>query len=108
MVFRYFRAIRREAPRRKPRSSEAPSNLKIPQESSILSERGVGTPVHVARLLGSSGRLAELETPHPFFRGRLGTNARKRRGLSTVIWCSTWSVAPAAFSFGRNTVNVLA
>jgi len=40
------------------------------------------------------------------FRGRLGTNARKRRGLSTMIRCRTSSLAPAAFSFGTNTVNV--
>ena len=42
------------------------------------------------------------------FRGRFGTNARNRRGLSTMIWCSTSSLAPAAFSFGRNTVTVFA
>ena len=38
----------------------------------------------------------------------LGTNARKRRGLSTMIWRSTSSFAPAAFNFGTNTVSVLA
>jgi len=25
-----------------------------------------------------------------------------------MIWCSTWSLAPAAFTFGKNTVNVFA
>ena len=37
-----------------------------------------------------------------------GTNARKRRGLSTTIRRSTSSPAPAALSFGTNTVKVLA
>ena len=37
-------------------------------------------------------------------RGRFGTKARKRRGLSTVIRCSVASSAPAALSFGTNTV----
>ena len=42
------------------------------------------------------------------FRGRFGTNARNLRGLSTIIRWSTWSLTPAAFNFGTNTVNVLA
>jgi len=37
-----------------------------------------------------------------------GTNARNLRGLSTMIWRSTSSLAPAAFSFGTKTVSVLA
>jgi hypothetical protein len=41
-------------------------------------------------------------------RGLFGTNARNRRGLSYMIVCSTSSVAPAALSFGRNTVTVFA
>jgi hypothetical protein len=40
-------------------------------------------------------------------RGFFGTNARNRRGLSTMIVCSTSSLAPAALTFGTNTVNVL-
>ena len=43
-----------------------------------------------------------------FFRGRFGTKARNRRGLSVMMWCNTSSDAPAAFSFGRKTVTVLA
>jgi hypothetical protein len=43
-----------------------------------------------------------------FLRGFRGTNARKRRGLSTMMRCSTSSFTPAAFSFGRNTVSVFA
>ena len=42
------------------------------------------------------------------FLGFFGTNARNRRGLSTVMPRSTSSVAPAAFSLGTNTVSVLA
>src|SRR6185503_3739123 len=38
----------------------------------------------------------------------LGTKARKRRELSTMIRRSTSSLAPAAFSFGTNTVSVFA
>jgi len=49
--------------------------------------------------------VAQPQSIH-FFRGRFGMNARNLRGLSTMIWCSTWSLTPAAFSFGRNTVNV--
>jgi hypothetical protein len=37
-----------------------------------------------------------------------GTNARNRRGLSIMIWRSTSSGAPAAFSFGKKTVSVFA
>jgi serine/threonine protein kinase len=37
-------------------------------------------------------------------RGRLGTNARNRRELSTVMRFSVASSAPAALSFGRNAV----
>ncbi len=33
-------------------------------------------------------------------------NARNLRGLSTMIWCSTSSLAPAAFNFGTNPVKV--
>jgi len=39
-------------------------------------------------------------------RARFGTQARNRRGLSTMIVCSTSSLTPAAFSLGRNTVSV--
>ena len=40
-------------------------------------------------------------------RGRFGTNARKRRGLSTVIRRRTSSPAPTAFNLGRKAVSVL-
>ena len=43
-----------------------------------------------------------------FFRAFFGTNARKRRGLSTMIARSVSSLAPAALSFGTKTVSVLA
>ena len=55
----------------------------------------------------ASAGFSLLEVRHVYdFRGRLGTKAKNRRGLSTVIRCSTSSLMPAAFSFGRNTVSV--
>ena len=52
----------------------------------------------------------QLNSPlRPYFlRAFFGTNARKRRGLSTMILCNTSSLAPAAFNFGTNTVKVFA
>ncbi len=60
-----------------------------------------GLSVFQERKFGSQGLVHR-------FRGRFGTNARNLRGLSTMIPCSTWSLAPAAFSFGTKTIRVLA
>jgi len=42
-----------------------------------------------------------------YFRALFGTNAKNRRELSTLILRNTSSLAPAAFSFGRNAVTGL-
>jgi hypothetical protein len=89
-------------------SSDCAVGTRIPEGRLQVHARSVSTG-------GSSrtGRYAGERAPpvgwrsFHFFRGRLGTNARNRRGLSTVMRRSAWSLMPAAFSFGTNTVNVL-
>jgi len=64
------------------------------------------TPIEIRGDRGSAaGRPLNQEVR---LRGRFGTNARNRRGLSTVIRCRTSSFAPAAFNLGRKTVSVFA
>jgi hypothetical protein len=99
------------------RSSHAAPDVSRDGPSTATSEThgpatGLEKPERFAEHRVLAGREVDdaVRSPYAFLLIFLifGTNARNRRGLSSMIRRSTSSLAPAALSFGTNTVKVFA